>query len=103
MPLRYKSFRNNSNQILLIYLKSKFFRQLSSGEIEIDYLDGSKLSFDSKSGDITFSNSSDSAVRYNQKEIIPEWLRCKLEHITKVIPYLLEEDDSCRGSRKAIR
>ncbi|KAK6620461.1 hypothetical protein RUM44_006862 [Polyplax serrata] len=61
--------------------------------IEIEYLDGSKLIFNSNSGDICFSNSQKTSVKYNQTEVIPDWLRCKLKDITQVIPYLINAND----------
>ncbi|KAL0268416.1 UNVERIFIED_CONTAM: hypothetical protein PYX00_010370 [Menopon gallinae] len=65
--------------------------QYPTGEIKINYHDGSKLSFNSKSGAILFSNSTDTTVEYNQREAIPKWLKSKLQDIPKVIPYLLQE------------
>lgn len=70
--------------------------QLTSGEVRIDYYDGSQLRVHASNNGISYHCADGSqVVRCGPEDTVPEWLRDRLAQVPRIIQSLMEKAPSC--------
>ncbi len=70
--------------------------QLASGEVRIDYYDGSQLRVHASNNGISYHCADGTqVVRCGPEETVPEWLRDRLAQVPRIIQSLMEKAPSC--------
>ncbi|KAK3930879.1 Serine/threonine-protein kinase PLK4 [Frankliniella fusca] len=77
--------------------------QLASGEVLIDYYDGSQLRVHASNNGISYHCADGSqVVRCGPEETVPEWLRDRLAQVPRIIQSLMERAPSCSDTVQRI-
>lgn len=77
--------------------------QLASGEVRIDYYDGSQLKVHASNTGISYHCADGSqVVRCGPEETVPEWLRDRLAQVPRIIQSLMEKAPSCSDNMPRI-
>lgn len=77
--------------------------QLTSGEVRVDYYDGSQLRVHASNNGISYHCADGSqVVRCGPDETVPEWLRDRLAQVPRIIQSLMEKAPSCSDNMARI-
>lgn len=72
---------------------------MTSGEVRIDYPEGSQLRVYASNNGISYHCADGSeVVRCGPEEDVPEWLRDRLAQVPRIIQCLMEKTRSCADS-----
>ncbi|XP_029660086.1 serine/threonine-protein kinase PLK4 [Formica exsecta] len=89
------NFNNNANMVAVPGIG--FIRELSSGNIRVEYKDGSALTVSSQNGGITYESKDGNIVRCNEhyQQDLEEPIQEKLRQLPMVLKYLMKPRPKC--------
>ncbi|KAJ4437379.1 hypothetical protein ANN_17522 [Periplaneta americana] len=83
--------------------KNFFFFQLPSGEIRVQFDDGSEVTINTHSDGVQVQNADGQLKKYNQKDMLPSDLKIKLAQFPKIVRYLMQTDVKAQTPTPASR